>query len=160
MATQKTHEAIRLAHSCKSLAGSLGALVLSEAARQLEQTLGQTPLPKPQFAQEFAHFRTSLHTLLASLEKLPAEPAVDPATEDAQHIPVFFRDLAMDLKAANASSETRFAQLSAALKQAATVESDYEKMLGEIKDLIEDVEYEQALKRLELLQEQWKKNLQ
>lgn len=160
ISAQMNREAIRLAHSCKSLAGSLGALDLSEAARHLEQTLGQTPLPEQQLTQELAHFRTALHTLLAGLKNLPAEPVIASTPKAEACIPMLFRALSNDLKAANASSDAGFAQLSTALKQAATAERDYEKMLGELKDLIDDVEYEQALQRLELLQKQWEETLQ
>lgn len=159
--TRNNGDAIRLAHSCKSLAGSLGASVLSEAAQKLEHMLGTTPLlPEQEFTEALNHLRSALQALLTSLKHLPEEPAGQTEHIDQQRIPTLFRELADDLRAANASSETRFTQLRTALCQLATYGHDYEKTLGDIRDLIEDVEYEQALQRLESLQEQWKKTLQ
>ena len=157
---QMHQEAVRLAHACKSLAASLGALNLSEAARQLEQTLGHTPLPQAKLSDELAQFRSTLHTVLASLKDLPEAPATEPSPDSATQIPALFSALRNDLKCANASSETRFAQLKTALKQVTTAESEYEKIFTDLQALIDDVEYEQALQQLKQLQEQWEKTLQ
>ena len=154
LADSRQNEAVRLAHSIKSVAASLGADQLADQARALESRLNQSGDPGPLLDE----FTATLRQVVEGLATLPL-PAIllnEPLPAHGGGLEALFALLESDLISANASSEGHFAQLKQALTAEATIPSEYEKMLAETGALIADVEYESALEKLRTLHHQWK----
>ncbi len=144
--------AIRLAHSTKSVAASLGAGAVAELARQLEIAL-QSDSDVTDLIDPFACALEKLIDAMGAVPSpaAPARPPAQPGTIDA-----LFSVLEADLISANAASESHFERLKEALSGDATIPPGYEKILAETGTLIGDVEYELALDKLKTLHQQWK----
>jgi signal transduction histidine kinase/HPt (histidine-containing phosphotransfer) domain-containing protein len=151
---ERRPEAVRLAHSIKSVAAALGAGALADLARALENQLHEANAPW-QLLDEFADM---LHRVIEGLAALPlpTPPAAEPLPEHGGGIEALFALLESDLVSANASSEAHFARLKQALTADATIPPEYEKIIAETGALIADVEYESALEKLRTLHHQWK----
>jgi len=151
----------RLAHSLKSVAASLGAQQLAEAARALEQTLsGDTPASAT--AENFAALVREHQRLQAALAKLPPLPESRRQTEKLAPAALedLFSRLHASLQAGEADSRSCFDRLAAALpEQLPGQDIDMAKLLEEIGWLIDDVEYDTACARLQGLREAWRKSL-
>ncbi|MDE2440379.1 MAG: response regulator [Betaproteobacteria bacterium] len=153
LADGRQNEAVRLAHSIKSVAASLGAGQLADQARALETCLSQTSDPGP-LMDEFAATLSRVMEGLASLP-LPATPS-EPFSDHEGSIEAWFALLESDLISANASSEAHFARLKQTLAADGKIPSEYEKIIAQTGALIADVEYESALEKLRTLHHQWK----
>ncbi len=129
----------RLAHSLKSVAGSLGAGRLAEAARRLENLIASgTSDPTALEDTEAA-----LGEVLDGLGHLPALPAEAPSeVADTPQLLTMIDALANLLDHADALSETAWRTLQRAAPSA------HQEILGEIGGLIEDIEYGVARDRL------------
>jgi len=148
----------RLAHSLKSVAGSLGAERLAAHARQLEQTLGDA---EARGAEECLTALSREHrSLLAALAGLPAvaeQPAdqerLAPAAQDA-----LLSQLQASLAAGEADARSLFDRLSAGLGDLSGMprRAELSAMLDEIGELIDDVEYDKARTRLQCLHQAWR----
>ena len=158
MARNDLAEARRLAHSAKSVGGSLGATQLAEQARQLEQLFTLPDTDQAIIDAGLHAFARELQTLLAGFAALP--PATLPAdapVADREALEAMFDNLLRDLQTANASCEADFATLRNALSGSTTHGSGYEKIISDIGEFIEDVEYKAAYDQLKALQETWRK---
>lgn len=147
-------DAVRLAHSIKSVAAALGAGELADQARALENRLHDAGEPGP-LLDEFA---ATLNRVIEGLATLPLPTAApsEPLPENGDGIEALFALLESDLVSANASSEAHFARLKQAFTVGATIPPEYEKIIIETGALIADVEYESALEKLRILHQQWK----
>lgn len=132
----------RLAHSLKSVAGSLGAGRLAEAARRLENLIASgTSDPTALEDTEAA-----LGEVLDGLGHLPALPAEAPSeVADTPRLLTMIDALASLLDHADARSEAAWRTLQRAAPSA------HQELLGEIGGLIEDIEYGAARDRLSRL---------
>ena len=129
----------RLAHSLKSVAGSLGAGRLAEAARRLESMLASGTSDQAALAETEA----ALGEVLAGLAHLPALPAEAPSeVADTPQLLSMIDELATLLDHADARSEASWRTL-----QRATPRT-HQETLGEIGRLIEDIEYGAARDQL------------
>jgi signal transduction histidine kinase/HPt (histidine-containing phosphotransfer) domain-containing protein/ActR/RegA family two-component response regulator len=157
LASGNTAEARRLAHSSKSVGGSLGATTLAEYARQMEQTLNQPGSSTENLEKQFYDFANELHRVFGGLDTLPS-PETSHVAPCSPPVPLeeMFSQLLTDLQGARASSEANFAALRQALAEPATTSDDYENMLAQIASLIEDLEYKAAHDKLHLLHKRWK----
>ena len=157
LASGNTAEARRLAHSTKSVGGSLGATTLAEHARQMEQTLSQPGNGTENLEKQFYDFANELHLVFGGLDTLPSTNTSD-AAPSSPPVPLaeMFSELLTDLQGARASSEANFAALRRVLAGQATTADDYENMLAEIASLIEDLEYKAAHDKLQVLHKRWK----
>ncbi len=145
-------EARQLAHSLRSVAGSLGAGRLVDAARQLEQALSVSSdaaaneAPLMTFAHEF-------HIVFDGLAALP--PLISPPLArnitDWNEFAAMFDQLATSLAAADARIERQFGQLKNALNGHPKLDADGVALLAEISGLIDEVEYEAASEKLQTL---------
>ena len=132
-------EARRLAHTIKSVAATIGAATLANHARELEATLAEGRTA-PALVERFAD---AANRVALALDSLPAEELDStPAAGVDSLIPLLARVETL-LQADDAAAEEAFRDLRHALGAPALAEQ-----LGAIGDLIEDVEYEQALKLL------------
>ncbi|MBF0273354.1 MAG: PAS domain S-box protein [Magnetococcales bacterium] len=86
----ESHDAVRLAHTLKGLAGSLGAEGLRAAAHDLEQGLVATPEAAPEL---MGAVELVLQPLLKALAKLPAPDAADGPSRPEVKQPVGEADL-------------------------------------------------------------------
>ncbi len=146
-------EARRLAHSLKSVAASLGAGKLSERARLLEQSLADEGPDSSRLAtliDQLAIEWRQVDDGLADLPPLPLNPA-GMENVPAGDIDLIYGQLVQMLRNADAGSETQLGKLKAALASQQAGAADLSAQLEEIKALIEDVEYEQALDKLQQL---------
>ncbi|MCG2576385.1 ATP-binding protein [Dechloromonas sp. XY25] len=153
LADDRRADAIRLAHSIKSVAAALGASELADQARALENRLHDAGEPQ-QLLDEFAATLGRLVEGLAALPR-PAAPPSEPLPDVGGGIETLFNLLESDLVSANASSEAHFARLKRAFMAAGTIPPEYEKIMIETGALIADVEYEAALEKLRILHHQW-----
>jgi two-component system, sensor histidine kinase and response regulator len=152
-----TQEARRLAHSIKSVGGSLGAVELAEYARILEQLLSHpgnvaaNPAPALfDFSRELQRIASGLDTLPASTGELTAVAEPTPLNDE------LFEQLLSDLQGADARSEAHFSALRGILIEQATTTNNYENMLDKIAGLIEDLEYKAAHEKLQRLHKHWR----
>ncbi len=151
LADGQGNEAMRIAHSTKSVSASLGAEHLADAARQLENRLkdGQ------EAGRLLDTFAAALSDVIDGLATLP-QPAATALPEEPGSQEALFALLETDLVMANAASEAHFEHLRQALSTDGPKATAYEKILAEIGALIADVEYEAALEKLRTLHQQWK----
>ncbi|NHC06271.1 ATP-binding protein [Azonexus fungiphilus] len=155
LARGETAEARRLAHSLKSVGAALGAGPLAEQACRLEQLLAAPDSDREALATAQHALERCLNELLASLAGLPAPPP--PAEEESGSAPEqLFAELENDLRSASASSESAFFALRTALEKNTSYNKN-DKIIDEISALIDDVEYEAALEKLQTLRESWTK---
>jgi len=146
-------EARRLAHSLKSVAASLGAKPLSEAARRTELALTNADT-----ASEIDTFLTELDAeigpLFDGLAGLP--PLISASTPeypiDRDELTARFEQLGASLSTADARSETQFEDLRDALSGQPQMNDECRTMLSDIAALIDDLEYKTAFDRLQQLQ--------
>ncbi len=138
-------EARRLAHSIKPGAESLGAGELASSARVLETALANAA-GEARINELLLQFEAQLNSVITGLSALPAPEPV--AAANAADIPQQLTQLGSLLEAADAQSETVFAQLKAALTAAPERMPEAQRLLDEIAHLIGDVEYEAALEKL------------
>ena len=125
-------EARRLAHSLKSVAGSLGAHRLSEAARRLENLLASGNADLAALEETEA----ALGEVLDGLIHLPALPAEAPAEiSDTPQLLTMIEELANLLDHGDARSGGAWRSLQYAAP------AEHQEALGEIEWLIEDIEY-------------------
>jgi len=142
-------EARRLAHSLKSVAGSLGAGALSEAARALEQALaGEQPLSDiTPLVDRLSEAAAIIRDGLAALPPLSSNPnRINEAKGD--DLASIIGQLEQNLRDADAESETQLERLKAVLAEAAPLNHELKEALARLGKLIDDVEYEAALEQL------------
>ena len=151
LADGQGNEAMRIAHSTKSVSASLGAEHLADTARQLENRLkdGQEP------GQLLDRFAATLSDVIDGLASLP-QPATTALPEQPGSQAALFALLETDLSMANAASEAHFEHLRQVILSDTPETTAYEKILADIGALIADVEYEAALEKLRTLHQQWK----
>ncbi|WP_153132109.1 ATP-binding protein [Dechloromonas hortensis] len=151
--TANTLEARRLAHSLKSVAGSLGAGALSEAARAVEQALaGEQPTSQmTPLVDRLNDEAASIRDGLAALPPLSSNPnCINKAKRD--DLASIIGQLEQNLRDADAESEAQLDRLKAALAEAAPLHHELERTLARLGELIDDVEYEAALEKLHEMQ--------
>ena len=149
LASTNTIEARRLAHSLKSVAGSLGAGTLSEAARALEQALaGARPSSETAtLVDRLSEAAAIINDGLVALPPLSSNPnCINKAKRD--DLASIIGQLEQNLRDADAESEAQLDRLKAALADAAPLHHEQEEMLASLGGLIDDVEYEAALDKL------------
>ena len=151
LADEQRTEAMRIAHSTKSVAASLGAGELADLARHLENALKD----EQNVESLLDEFALSLDSVIDSLASLP-QPATAALPETPGGLESLFVLLENDLAMANAASEAHFERLCQALAADRSATAEYEKILAETGVLIADVEYETALEKLRTLHLQWK----
>ena len=141
--------ALRLAHSMKSAAATIGALELSQCAKALEQSYEQ----KLRAEAEFSVFVLALRRVLQSLSALPdvrhfSDSRADPASAASFDVQMGLIDR---LKTLLRSDDAAAGRLCDELK---TCLSDPRQQndVNLLRDLIDDVEYQEALIVLERLQ--------
>ncbi|HEX6736248.1 MAG TPA: ATP-binding protein [Azonexus sp.] len=141
-------EARRLAHSAKSVAASLGAVALSEAARRCEQALAGDR--EDDMAAAAALFGEALQDVLDGLAALPplTSTSLPTITLAWPEIDAEFDHLDSCLDMADARSEAGFAKIRRILTGQPALDDECLTMLTEIAALIDDVEYESARERL------------
>ncbi|HSG24274.1 MAG TPA: ATP-binding protein, partial [Azonexus sp.] len=152
-------EARRLAHSIKSVAGSLGARPLSEVARKIEQALAG-PLVESEIEELLTGFENEIRIIFDGLGALPPliSPPVSPTITEWRELEPMFELLAASLAAADARSEAQFAKLASVLAGCPTMNDQGATILAEITALIDDVEYESALEKLRQLHQAMKEH--
>jgi signal transduction histidine kinase/CheY-like chemotaxis protein/HPt (histidine-containing phosphotransfer) domain-containing protein len=136
-------EARRLAHSVKSGAATIGAMLLAGHARELEAALAERRIV-PALLEDFA---AAADRVARALDDLPAgkEEGSRPAA-GADALLTLLERVETLLQADDAAAEEAFRDLRQAVATPAL-----NARLGEIGDLIEDIEYQQALESLEQL---------
>lgn len=146
-------EARRLAHSLKSVAASLGARKLSELARRLEQSLAGEDPGSSMLAEQIDRLAVEWQRVdhgLAALPPLPLNP-VGMESDPAGNTDLIYDQLVQKLRNADAGCETQLHKLQAALASQLASDAKLAERFAEIGALIEDVEYEQALDKLQQL---------
>lgn len=149
LAAGELPEARRLAHSLKSVAGSLGADQLGAAARRLEEALAAE---QAWAANEDAldRLEDAFNTVGRGLVGLPAltcqASCITP--ENEEDLEALFDRLAQYLRNADARSEALFLCLRRTLENRPQRPPGQEKTLTEMSALIDDVEYASALEKL------------
>lgn len=147
-AAGKKTESVRLAHSIKGAAASLGAKALSEASYALELQL-QREDPK-KIEESFAHFKEKLQRLCHNLNNYFAESVSKPGKETIRQaasaispevILEQFDNLAVLLVEGNSRAVSALDELSDSLT-GCTINKE----IDEIRNAIEDVEFSQALR--------------
>ncbi|WP_416336527.1 response regulator [Dechloromonas sp. A34] len=152
LAETRRLEARRLAHSIKSVAASLGIRELAETARQIEQALTETAdqtMPEALLA-------AGEHELNQVMDGLAGLPPLTSANEPERTITdemlaSRLDQLAASLKRADARSEQLCEGLSKDLAGAPEMTEQEQTLLREMSALIDDVEYELALEKLQQL---------
>ncbi|KAB2924413.1 MAG: response regulator [Dechloromonas sp.] len=152
LAGGERNEARRLAHSAKSVAASLGAGELSDAARQLEQALAEETADQA-LADTLERFHSRLSEVIDGLAALPPLTSAPPPdiTLAWPEIEAELLQLETCLDHADARSEAGFAKIRRMLAGQPVLDDECMKMLKQIAALIEDVEYEAARAKLRLL---------
>jgi signal transduction histidine kinase/HPt (histidine-containing phosphotransfer) domain-containing protein/ActR/RegA family two-component response regulator len=150
-------EARRLAHSIKSVAGSLGATALSEAARRIEQSLA-APDHADAIEPDLLCFAHELQRVMDGLAALPPLTCTTVSEEAAELLDVeeTIDALAERLVTADARSEAQFRQLRHALANHPGMNDECQTYLNELSALIDDLEYKSALEKLENLRQAMK----
>ncbi|RIX47611.1 MAG: response regulator [Rhodocyclales bacterium GT-UBC] len=143
-------EARRLAHSLKSVAASLGAVQLSELARQLEQSLADAGIDHAAQLTRLADEWQRVSDGLAALPPVPLNPVGMESSERDNWLPIHTL-LVQKVRNADAGSEAQLHKLKAALSDRLNNDAALSRRLDRIGALIEDVEYEQALEELQQL---------
>ncbi|MDD2741560.1 MAG: ATP-binding protein [Rhodocyclaceae bacterium] len=151
LAASQPQEARRLAHSLKSVAGSLGATALAEQARRLEHALASNSTNSGLLDE----IDKTLSELIAGLRQIPqpavAEISVKTANlDDLKTLMATLEDL---LRQADARADSTFMQLHQAISADPALKERCAAPLGKICRLIEDVEYAEALIVLGALRE-------
>jgi signal transduction histidine kinase/HPt (histidine-containing phosphotransfer) domain-containing protein len=152
LAADHRDEARRLTHPLRSVAASLGARGLADAARELEQALNDGS-EKNELAALLGRFCTSLEQVIDGLaglppltsEALPVEAAAWPEIEAAMG------RLDDCLSHADARSEAEFTKIRTMLQEQPLSDDKCKPMLKQIAELIDDLEYEPARAKLRLL---------
>ena len=150
---QDLEQARRFAHSLKSAAATIGASQVSMHARELEQQLqrGQWPGEAARAALQAA-----LDTVLRGLARLQADAGahVQPpaARPTLQHLLATAARLDERLARHDAAAETLVGELADALRGSA-----YEARLADLRELVEDVEYERARALLDALRPEFER---
>lgn len=150
---QDLEQARRFAHSLKSAAATIGASQVSMHARELEQQLqrGQWPGEAARAALQAA-----LDTVLRGLARLRADAGahVQPpaARPTLQHLLATAARLDERLARHDAAAETLVGELADALRGSA-----YEARLADLRELVEDVEYERARALLDALRPEFER---
>jgi signal transduction histidine kinase/CheY-like chemotaxis protein/HPt (histidine-containing phosphotransfer) domain-containing protein len=145
-------EARRLAHSLRSVAASLGAQALADAARELEQALHDGKA-ESELSSLLGRFGTALEQVIDGLAALPPLTS-EPLSAEAAAWPEI--EVAIDrlddcLSHADARSESEFARIRAMLMGQPLTDDKCQSMLNQIAELIDDLEYEPARAKLRLL---------
>ncbi len=132
----------RLVHTCKGLAGSIGALRLQQQALKLEQTLQANPLQSQQIQADLNSFADALQDLLADLgAKLAQLPQANPkSTSLTPEAGEFLEQLQSYLENSDADALSFFAQHHACLQTYWREEA-----LRALKRSIENYEFDTAL---------------
>ncbi|MBS4098418.1 MAG: response regulator [Sulfuricella sp.] len=139
----------RRAHSAKSSAATIGAETLADHARRLEQKL-VSEIPSE---QEMLGFSAELRRVIAALATLAGnETAPDEQTglRDAAHIGPCLDRLRTLLENDDADAESELAELEKLLPG-----PDWQDALRDLREQIEDIEYETALAMVACLEVQW-----
>jgi signal transduction histidine kinase/HPt (histidine-containing phosphotransfer) domain-containing protein/ActR/RegA family two-component response regulator len=146
-------EARRLAHSLKSVAASLGAGRLSEQARRLEQSLAGADPGDSALAGLIDRLADEWQRVSHGLDGLPPLPLnpIGMEKQPAGDMSLIYDQLVQKLRNADAGSETQLIKLRAALAEQLADNAELANRLARIGELIEDVEYEQALDELQRL---------
>ncbi|MBL8445637.1 MAG: response regulator [Zoogloeaceae bacterium] len=134
----------RRAHSIKSAAATIGADALSQCARTLEDALANGLDPQPALSA-FVPALTAVVAELAQLRESPAATVQGSGTHSAAALEVLTRLEAM-LKRHDAATSPLLDELSICLGDVSWLP-----MLAQLRDLVEDVEHEQALSLVERL---------
>jgi len=142
-----------LAHSLKSVAGSLGAAHLADLARRLEQSLAsELPVAESEhLANTLESEAIALITGLAALPPLPS-PTVYGKVGNRAAIASLLANLDASLASADARSEAQCIELREALVGHPGLNEQGQEILSEVAALIDDVEYASARQRLQELQ--------
>nr|MBL8411083.1 response regulator [Dechloromonas sp.] len=142
-----------LAHSLKSVAGSLGATHLADQARRLEQSLA-SELPVADSEHLTDMLEAEAIALLAGLAALPPlpSPTVYGKVGDHAAIASLLASLDASLASADARSEAQCIELREALAGHPSLNEQGQEILSEVAALIDDVEYASARQRLQELQ--------
>jgi signal transduction histidine kinase/HPt (histidine-containing phosphotransfer) domain-containing protein len=153
-------EARRLAHSIKSVTASLGALQISEAARTLEHALASETLTPGSEALIHA-LEQEIQMVVDGLARLPQinSPTVAVQTSNWGELENMFEQLSSNLASADARCEAQFERIRSAVADCPKMNGECKQMLTEIAGLIDDVEYESALKKVQELRSIMKEHL-
>ena len=134
LASGDTTGARRLAHSLKSAAATIGAFALSQAARAVEEMLAGEPGARP----DLAPVRAALAPVMNDLASVAQEAAaLQRQTAAAEALGPLLDRLEALLKRHDAGAEAALDDLAGQLQDAP--------LLAELRELVGDVEYEQAL---------------
>ena len=152
LAAGERDEARRQAHSLRSVAASLGARQLADAARELEQALNDGRAEN-ELSSLLSLFSTALEQLIDGLAALPPPTALSlPADITAwPEIESAMARLDNCLSHADARSESEIANVRAMLASQPQANEECKSMLDKIAELIDDLEYETARAKLRLL---------
>jgi len=152
LAAGKRDEARRLAHSLRSVAASLGAQVLADAARELEQALNDNR-EESLLSSLLGRFASDLEQVIDGLAGLPPLTSQALSGEAAAwpEIEAALAGLDDCLGHADARSEAEFMKVTAMLPGEALSNDECKLMLKQIGELIDDLEYEPARAKLRLL---------
>ena len=153
-------EARRLAHSIKSVTASLGALKISEAARALEHTLASETLSSG--SEALIHtLEQEIQIVVDGLARLPqiTSPTVAVQASNWGELENMFEQLSSNLASADARCEAQFERIRSTVADCPKMNGECKLMLTEIAGLIDDVEYESALKKVQELRLIMKENL-
>ncbi|HJV92279.1 MAG TPA: ATP-binding protein [Azonexus sp.] len=152
LAETRRLEARRLAHSIKSVAASLGMRELAQATRRIEQALtGMADGTEPEAL--LAAGEQALNQVMDGLAALPPLTSVSEAerTITDEMLASRLAQLAASLKQADARSEQLCNGLRQDLAGNRKMEEQEQTLLREMSALIDDVEYELALEKLQQL---------
>jgi signal transduction histidine kinase/CheY-like chemotaxis protein len=145
-------EARRLAHSIKSVSAALGALQIPEAARILEQALaGETLTPS---SEALIHaLEQEIQIVVDGLARLPQITSSTVAVQASNRgeLENMFKQLSSNLASADARCEAQFERIRSTVADCPEMNGECKQMLTEIAGLIDDVEYESALKKVQEL---------
>jgi signal transduction histidine kinase/DNA-binding response OmpR family regulator len=152
LAAGERDEARRLAHSLRSVAASLGARGLADAARELEQALNDEPA-ESELSSLLGHFSTALDQVIDGLAALPPLTCMSSSADAAAwpEIEAAMTRLDECLSHADARSESQFASVQAMLLGQPLANDECKSMLNKIAGLIDELEYETARAKLRLL---------
>lgn len=141
----RTQDARRLTHSIKSTSAAIGAAELSTLAKNAEHAFATGTLPLEALEPLFA----ALRQVMAGIARLPEEAALPPSNEHVD-VPAVFRRLLALLETDDAAADDALRELERAL-----AEDIWQARLAEIRHLLEDIEYEAALSRVQALRLAW-----
>lgn len=138
----------RLAHSVKSAAATIGAIGLSQAAKNIEERYAQSRRDDAAFAA----FATALGQLVMALANAPGLQTDVAGAVPTGEAPVALKltllhDLDILLRADNAAAGNKLAELTACWG-----DPRHRKDLSLLRDLVDDIEYPEALRVVARLQ--------